>query len=266
MNISKWIWAFVAVILAVNLMVYVTGAGGEQNLVIAGDIFPVICSLFAVIGLYTAFSSFESYDLAKVSWMLLLLGTLLFFLAESTYFVEEVVMKYNMDEYFPSIADAIWFAGYIPLILGLYVLIYGYVTSGLPLGNLKLFLIPIGIAFILMAGGLCHFLLLPIMNDQETSGLAKFSYLFYPTGDLFLILPSLILAYITSLFAGGLFSKPWKFIVIGFIVMTGADILYSYLSWNDNYQTGNIIDIAWNSSYLLLAIGGFYQSMVVRSA
>ena len=44
-----------------------------------------------------------------------------------------------------------------------------------------------------------------------------------------------------------------------------ADLLYSYLSWEDQYGSGNLIDLAWNSGYLMIGLSGLYQKELIES-
>jgi uncharacterized membrane protein YhhN len=71
--------------------------------------------------------------------------------------------------------------------------------------------------------------------------------------------------YITSLFGKGIISKPWKYLAFGFICFTLADLIYSYLSWQEKYDIGNPIDIAWNMGYLLIGLSGLYQWELIDS-
>jgi uncharacterized membrane protein YhhN len=82
---------------------------------------------------------------------------------------------------------------------------------------------------------------------------------------MFVVIPALILVYITSLFGKGLISMPWRLLALGFICFTAGDLLYSYLSWQDVYGNGNFIDIGWNLGYLLIGMSGAYQKELLTS-
>ncbi|MDD5066617.1 MAG: hypothetical protein PHF84_06175 [bacterium] len=266
MKISKFIWTLTISIVLINIFLFITRIGGEPVQLITGDLLPVLCSFMAIIGLFSAFTSFKTWDQAKVSWMLLLTGIFSWFIAEAIYFFFEVIKKYNMEELYPSAADVFWLFGYIPLFTGMILLIIGYKKSGLTFGPWKSRLLLIGFLFLIITGGLIIKLLIPIIKDTETPPLGKFVYLFYPIGDLCLLLPVGLLAYITSLFGKGVFSRPWQYITLGFLLFAISDILYSYLSWLSLYKAGSVTDFGWNIGYLLVAIAGFYQNKLVRSA
>jgi hypothetical protein len=44
-----------------------------------------------------------------------------------------------------------------------------------------------------------------------------------------------------------------------------GDLVYSYLSWEDLYGSGNLIDLAWNFGYLSIALAGLYQTELIKS-
>jgi len=267
MKKSKMFWIFGLILVLMNIFFYFFKIGGEDVLKLVSDIFPIITVIACSIGLAAAFRSFEKFDYIKAAWFMLFLGIILFFGGESIYAILELIFKIDMNETFPTIADYSWLIGYLPLTVGLAMLIYGYKKSGFPFGNVKAYSF-FTVLFITIAGGLIYLLLIPIIKDPETSIFAKFVYLFYPIGDLFLIVPAILLLYITYLFGKGRISRPWKYIAAGFIFMTVADILYSYLSWLGIYgaaNASNYIDVAWNASYLLIGLGGLYQKELIES-
>lgn len=260
----KVLWIFAILLLVFNLIVYLTKPGGEFTLTVIGDILPVICSLVASICLYVAFSRFKKFDLAKLAWFLIFIGIVLDCMAETTYAYYELILEKDMNEFFPFIGDYIWCFAYLPFLLGLIIMFLGYKKSGLPFGKTRMYFI-LSCIILLILGFFVYYLLIPIINDPETEFLQRFFYLYYPIGDLVTLVPAIILIYITSLFGKGVISKPWKFIALGFVFFTFADLIYSYLSWNDSYHSGNLIDIAWHAGYLVIGLGGLYQKELIDS-
>lgn len=263
MKTSTKAWIFTGALILFNIIFFWVKPEGKA-LTMVSDILPVICALLAIIGMSFAVRSFKLYDTIKLAWILLLAGIILFFCAESIYAVLELVLNIDVNEVFPTIADAFWLIGYAPLLAGLTLLVQGYKKSGFSLGAKKTYLFGI-CAFVVVTGLLINQLFMPILKDAETSKLAKFVYLYYPIADLLVIIPAMILAYITNLFGKARISRPWRYIAIGFLCMTTFDILYSYLSWNDMYGPGNFMDIFQNLSYLLIGLGGFYQKELIES-
>jgi hypothetical protein len=264
MKKTKKLWFFIGIVAVFNIIIYLTKWGGDKTLLYVSDLLPVICSFVSSISLFLAFRAFKEWDLAKTAWLMIFTGITLSFLAESTYAALEIIFSVDVNAITPTIADYIWCAGYIPMFIGLIIMYVGYKKSGFLMGKTKLYTILSPIILILFSA-VVYYLLIPIIKDTETKTITKFFYLFYPIGDLFLVLPTLVLMYITSLFGKGIISKPWKYLALGFICFTVADLIYSYLSWLDIYKSGNIIDVAWNVGYLLIGLSGLYQMELIES-
>jgi hypothetical protein len=264
MKKTKLLWIFTGILILINIIFYLSGLGGETVLLYVSDLLPIICSLVSVICLFIAFKGFKEYDYTKIAWMMIFTGIALSFIAESLYGILEIGFKTDMNKVFPTIADYFWCIGYIPLFTGLAMMFFGYKRSGLPMGNTKVYVLLILIYLILFAV-VSYFLLIPILKDPETTGLSTFFYLFYPIADIFLVVPAAILMYITSLFGKGSISQPWKYLALGFLCFSLADLLYSYLSWQDKYGSGNLIDVAWHIGYLLIGLSGLYQKELVET-
>ena len=195
---------------------------------------------------------------------MILIGIFIFFIAESTYAYLEIYKQLDMNEIFPTAADIFWCNGYIPLIAGMTILFIAYKRSGFPMGNLNLYYL-FSIIFLVTVSVVIYFLFIPILKDSEISTITKVYYFFYPIADLFLVVPAVLLMYITSLFGNGIISKPIRLIAIGFTCLTIGDLLYSVLSWQDVYGSGNPIDVAWNFGYLAIAMAGLYQKELIES-
>jgi hypothetical protein len=230
----------------------------------ASALFPVLFSLIAIIGMVSALRSFTAFDSTKTAWLLLLIGFTLDFLGEFMYGFLERVMHVDVEKVYPTIADAFWLAGYIPFFIAMFILINGYKRTGLPMGNWKKYLAG-GLFFVVIASGLIYLLLIPMIKDTETNLLAKIVNVYYPVADMVLIVPAVALTLIVSSFGQSRLSLPWKFLSVSFMAMGLADILYSYLSWIEQYGSGNYIDLLWNASYLLAALAGSYQKELKES-
>jgi hypothetical protein len=264
MKKSTILRVFILILVIANIVYYLGQWGGDTVLQYVSDSLPVICSFIGIVCLFRAYKGFQQRDFAKISWLLILVGVVFFFIAETIYGYLEVVKKEDMNEYFPSIADYFWCAGYVPMLAGLIMMFTGYKKSGLPIGNPKLYL-GLSIGIFILALALIYYLLVPIVNDAETNLLSKIFYLFYPIADLLLVIPAALLMYITSLFGAGTISRPWKFLAFGYFLITIADLLYAYLGWQDLYGNGNLIDVMWHAGYLVIGLAGLYQRELIES-
>jgi hypothetical protein len=263
MKASTKTWIFTGILIIFNILFFWVKPEGKI-LTIVSDALPVISVLVSIIGMVWAVKSFQVFDQTKFAWILLLTGMVLFLCAESIYGVLEVIINVDVSEVFPTVADYFWMAGYIPIFTGLVMLVIGYKRSGFSFGAKKNYIFGIS-CFVLITALIIYKLLIPIIQDPKTGSRAIFVYLYYPIADLLVIIPAMILVYITNLFGKARISRPWRYISVGFLCMTTFDILYSYLNWNNMYGPGNFLDIFQNLSYLLIGLGGFYQKELIES-
>jgi hypothetical protein len=211
-----------------------------------------------------ALGALKVLDRTKVAWALLCAGIALFLLGEASYAVQEVLLGVDMGERFPSISDAFWLLGYLPLLAGLLVLLAGYLRAGFPMGSIVKYLVA-AVVVLGLGAFLVVALFAPIVADDSLSTFAKVCYLFYPIGDLVLFAAALVLIAITASMGRSRLARPWLFLAAGFVMLGVADITYSYLDWQGFYGAGHPIDIAWNAAYCLVGMAGRAQSRLVRS-
>ena len=265
MNKKSFAWVIVILLLSINITVCLVKPGSSFFMKIFGNLFTVLTGILAVLGTASAYASFKAGDNAKKSWSLLLFGISLFLIAECVYAFMELILKMDMENTFPLFSDIFYTLAYIPILMSLTLFLSNYRKSGLPWGNWKKALIPAGVAIFLITLIMIIFVFIPIIKDAKTGILAKAVYFYYPIADILLLIHASILVYITGLFGKGSFSQPWKFISLGFVFLTGADILYSYFNWSGAYSTGSLTDIGWNMAYLFIALGGFLQNSLVMT-
>lgn len=264
MKKSKGLLLFTGVLLLINIFIYTTRIGGEVVLQYFSDGLPIICSLIASLCLFSAVKEFKKFDQTRIFWLLFLIGIIMYFIAETIYAVLEIGYGMDMNENYPSIADYFWCGAYIPMFIGLMMMMRGYNRSGFPMGKSSVRFL-LSVVILVISSIVIIFILVPIIQDEETSFLAKFFYLFYPSADVLIVIPVILLLYITSLFGKGTISTPWKYLAFGFISFSIADLLYSYLGWIDQYENGNLIDLAWNFGYLAIGIAGLKQKELLDS-
>jgi hypothetical protein len=238
-----------AAVLVLNALVYLVRPGGEAVLTFVSDFLPVICAAAAFVLLASTLRALAVLDQTKVSWLLLFVGIGLFLLGEILYAVQEVFLGLDMDELFPSIADAAWSLGYLPLLAGLLLLLIGYMRAGFPMGSFAKYLLA-GLAILGLGAFLIVKLFTPILTDETLTGLVG---------------PALILILVTATLGRGILARPWLYAAAGFMMLGVADIAYSYLDWQGLYGPGSAIDIAWNAAYCLIGLAGHSQARLVRS-
>lgn len=160
------------------------------------------------------------------------LGLALWFLAEATWAYYEVVEGTLTP--FPSIADAFWIAGYIPI----FYFLVGILKT-FP-GLSKLTLVPIFLASSVGIVLVANLLLVTYMEADFTTSEGIIAFLVsgaYPVADIFLIVPA-VAAFI-QLRRGKLTFTPWATIVMATICFIIADTGFAY------FIMGGLDDIVW---------------------
>jgi hypothetical protein len=214
--------------------------------------------------MWGAVSCFKTMDKAKIAWILLLVGIFLNVAAEVTYAGLDLLAGLDMNEIFPSWADLFWIIGYVPLLIGLLLLMTGYRASGLPMGSWFKYAIA-ALSLTAVAAVVVIWVIIPIASDPEAGFLSKFASAYYPIADIVLLVPALALILVGLQFKNGRIIAPWILLTAAFICWCFSDILYSVLTWQDLYGSGNYIDLGWSLSYLLLGAAGLTQRGLMRS-
>jgi hypothetical protein len=244
------VFGILLILFLISVLFYIFQPLGEQFYIIS-DLTVIIFSFLAfVFGLYT----YKFYGFGSVKGKALLfltLGVFFWFLGETTWGIYEIVL--GVKEPIASIADMFWLIGYPLFLMGFY---YVWKIASTSISKKRLMILSVSIIAV------CSFMAYittPILTDTEMSFAGKISTAGYVIGDM-LILIALMIA-VTYLF-GGKFAKGWSIILLSVFMMSAADIYY--MNFLEVYETGSLIDIFWNLSYILLAFGFFYHREVVK--
>lgn len=243
-------------IIILNLIFYYFKPGQEITFTLARNLFPLICSMFAVGSLLRVTFYLKTWDITKTAWFALACGFLFWFLKKGYYAISE--LSWGITPLVPSLGDRLWLLGLPFILTGLILFIYNYQRGGLIFGN-RFRYVAASTVIIIITFFLINRFFLPAINDHQLNFAQKFFTLVYPLADLLILMLSFVLVLITSLLGKGLFSKPWKFLVSGFICLTIGDILYSYYHWLAIYDQAGYLDIINNAGYLFIAASAFYQ-------
>lgn len=90
MKKTKRLWILIGIVVLFNIILFLSHVGGEKIQLYIGDTIPVMCSLISSICLLISFRKFKEFDSAKVAWLLIFIGIVLDFFAESTYAALEI--------------------------------------------------------------------------------------------------------------------------------------------------------------------------------
>jgi diguanylate cyclase (GGDEF)-like protein len=182
-----------------------------------------------------------------LAWYLMALGQFLFVVGDLIWTYYEEILK---QEPFPSIADVAYLVAYIPLGIGLLLV----VRARRPGRDLSSF---IDAAIITVAAGVASWVFL--MAPQIESGIPAIETLVslaYPLVDVLLIAVVASLVFTTEMRA---FS--YRLISASLVALITADSIYTFATIHEWYSTGSPIDAGWLLSYVLWGTAALHPSM-----
>lgn len=223
--------------------------------------------LFAAVCAVLCFRLLRVFDRGEVLWRVWLalgIGLGLWALAEAVYAFYEVIL--NIDTPYPSLADVVWVPGYIPLFAAL-VMRYRSLRVTPSAGMIA----SLAVVFLALAGVSLVFIISPMIASPDEGGLiVQVLNVLYPLGDLLVMFGALL---IVMVLVGGQLSRAWLLIAAGCLLLTVADSLYSYGTWNTlylpdgkiNLLTG-VSDVSYLGGYVVMAFGLYNEARLQRVA
>ncbi len=241
---------FILMFLA-NLVLYIYQPLGESFYIISDIIVIFFSFLASIIGFY----AFKLHGLKSLQGRVLFflsLGVFFWFLGETTWGVYEIF--FGIKAPVASLADFFWLIGYPIFFFGLY---HTCKIVQVKIKKTKLFFL---ILFALLLFTFAFYLSYSTITSVELNFLEKLSTVGYVIGDFLLLLFSICA--ITSLLKTETF-KLYFLIIFSIISMCIADIYY--MNFLETYEAGNLIDLFWDLSYILLAFGFFYNREAMKN-
>jgi hypothetical protein len=246
----------IILIIAVLYISPIYKAFGNNTVAIIYDLTTVFLAGLATVLMGLMWRTFERGTPLWIVWGTLTLGMLLWTVGEVLWAYNEIILE---EDLYPSIADAAWVAGYIPLFIGFSLRFrsLGAMPSLDDLvtgGGFFLAILIVGVAFVLG----------PIATENYGTRTEQIHNIIYPVGDL-----ALAFAVMLSVIAlvGGALSYPWTMLAVGFLVTSAGDLMYSYATWNDYYFTGSrgtnlatyLSDVPYLAAYVVIAFAMIMQ-------
>jgi len=242
---TKSLYAAIVIMVVVNFVMYFIVPLPPRVLGLYDDVWGVVAFALAAIFLFKAghyavgperkslqFSAlgFGSWTVGEILW---------------THFD---ILHPEGEVPFPYISDIGYFAFYIFVLFGVFILFKHYlpfISTKQRLSTVIFFIILIGIAFPLV--------LLPSIRSVELTPLGKFLSFIYPLLDIMIIAPIPAIARTV----GGRIGQSWIIIVSGFALLTAADAIFSYLEMSG---TGSAVIISkfgflWTLAGLIVMAG-----------
>jgi len=157
----------------------------------------------------------------------------------------------------PSIADPIYFIGYLCLIAGLVMIIGAYRASGFSVGRLRE-VVAIGLVSAAIFAAVGAPMLLPVARSH-TPIAERIVNVGYPLLDLVVLVPTLVLLRIAARFQGGSVFRVWTAILLGIVFFTGGDILFADVSPEAQARLGPLVDLFFALGFLFSGYGARLQ-------
>ena len=213
----------------------------------------------ALVGVWSvtalAFLLWRSYDpdeTARRIWLPLMIGFLLWGIGDTLWAFYD--LGPGADIPYPSPADIAWTVAFPFLWVGLW---RRYRSLGVPLSR-RQWLAPA----IIVVVGLIVFgaVLWPILTYPEYDRqMERLLDIFYPLGELILFSSAVVVA---ASVRGGRLSSPWLAIAVGIAVLSLADLVFAYATWQEVYLIEgppNLItflsDAPYMGAYAIIAVG-----------
>lgn len=248
-------------IIAITLVYMLHGLIGSTTLTAITDSSSVIFAATCAILCGILWHHFRKGEVLKKVWGFLWIGLILWTAAEIVYAVYELfILK---DTPYPSLADAFFVPGFIPLFLALY-----YRYSSLRISPPRNWVIASGVAYIIVLLLWLIFLIIPMMQTPEPGAeLEQALNIVYPIGDLLVVFGAML----TMLaLVGGDLSLPWGAIALGCLLLAFSDSLYAYGTWNEIYLPDKmnlvtaLTDVTYVAGYIVMAFGLYVQARLQR--
>ena len=248
-----WLTGFLSVLfILVNIFVI----GGDDFVISISDLVPIPLSIITTISSFVMWRKFVPHSSGTSMWGWLVIGWGMWAVGETLYFI----LSQNRSEIpYPSAADLFYIGGYFPFALGLISRLRETprrLTSGQRFRVFVFYMVLIAIAF--------TFVIQPVLRNSDPSTfLVTILDIIYAVGDILVLLLAIRLLVDYQIRVS---STGWVLLIIGFILMTIADLTYSYTISFDLYNPGgktNLITSLGNSIPYTLAyifyIMGIYR-------
>jgi diguanylate cyclase (GGDEF)-like protein len=174
--------------------------------------------------------------------------------AAQTYWV--VILWHRVDPPFPSPADAVWIAYYLPAYAALYKLLRMRSGSARRKGiGLDALVCGLGVG-----GAGAVFAFQPVLESATGSATAIATNLAYPLGDLGLLGLVVAALTVTGWKVGGVL----RWLAAAFVTFAVADTIYLVAVSEGSYHAGDLVDFGWPAAALIVGIAAWRREERVR--
>jgi diguanylate cyclase (GGDEF)-like protein len=188
----------------------------------------------------------------RLTWYALAVGQLLFVVGDVLFDLHERVWQ---TDAFPSVADGFYLSGYIPLTVGLMLLIRARTPGRDRASLIDATIIATGLGLLSWV-----FLMKPAATDSTLSVIGRIISVAYPAADV------LLLALVARLLVGtGVHNTSFRLLAGSLLVMLAGDVGFAVLAQADAFTPNNVINITWLLAYALFGAAALHPSMAALS-
>jgi hypothetical protein len=179
-------------------------------------------------------------------WLFFTVGLLLWLISKVSWSI--YTMNPNAMAPYPSFADVLWLAGYLPIFAAL----HSYLQSfGFSLSKIRYSAFAMIISLVLLG---CFVLLVPPVVAANEEGMTVLLSLVYLGLDLSLLSLSIHGLFV---FFNGRIGIAWAFISGALFLNAVGDILFSYAIQNNTYRSGHILELVFHVGFIFCTLA-FY--------
>jgi len=212
--------------------------------------FPPVIAGVAVASSYFALRKYwgRPGDRFSKTWLGFTLGMIFWFLGELGWAIYTLFL--NVEIPYPSIADAAWLIGYIPIMAAF----HWYVRNFQFTISKRLYKAGAVIIGLICLGHFAYFLAPVFAEMAETEVTTLAVDIAYPALDLTLLGYALLALLI---FARGKIARAWALISGAVFMDVVADMLFTYTTLQNTYHNGHPLELLFHFGYILYALA-FY--------
>jgi diguanylate cyclase (GGDEF)-like protein len=187
-----------------------------------------------------------------MTWWWLATGQLLFVVGDLLFDLHERVWH---TDAFPSSADGFYLAGYVPLAVGLVLLIRARTPGRDRASLIDATIIATGLGLLSWV-----FLMKPAATDSTLTVVGRVISIAYPAADV------LLLALVARLLVGaGVHNTAFRLLAGSLLIMLAGDVGFVVLAQADAFTPNNAINITWLLAYVLFGAAALHPSMAALS-
>jgi len=252
----------VAVFTLILLIINIFLIGGDEFIHTFNSIPDAPLATIVTISAAAVWRLMSREDQRRRLWSGLVAGWALWALAEIIWSLSSIL---GQEVPYPSLADLFWVVGYIPMTIGLLGSVR--VLPVKPTPAQKTMIWGVSAATVVIAS---IFVFIPIIRDFDPQQLLVSALdLFYPLAEFFLLG---IVWWLFFVYEKGDYGFAWRLLIVGFILSTFSDLVFTYADWQDLYYpemkanvlSRLVIDLTYTASYLVWFLGIYALRILLR--